>query len=266
MTPIDTLSKEQAAGIEFILADIDDTLTEEGRLLPEAFSALWRCRTSGYHVIPVTGRPAGWCDCIARQWPVDGVIGENGALAFYSNGTKLERMYHPSIQQEEGKRKLDSIRDDVLQNIPGTRTAKDQFCRMFDLAIDFAEEEPKLPLETAEEIKKICKRHGAVAKISSIHVNTWFGHYDKLSMVLHFLKTNWKIDENEAKQKVVFCGDSPNDAPMFRFFPLSCGVGNIRQFEKYLDAEPHFVTEAWYGRGFAEMVDKILSISPRNKE
>lgn len=263
MTSIDKLSKNQADKIQFILADIDDTLTEEGRLLPEAFSALWRCNSLGYHVIPVTGRPAGWCDCIARQWPVDGVVGENGALAFYSNGSRLERMFHPSIQPESSRKKLEVIREDVLQNIPGTRVAKDQFARMFDLAIDFAEEEPILPLESAEEIKRTCERHGAVAKISSIHVNTWFGNYDKLSMVLHFLESTWNIGENEAKKKVIFCGDSPNDAPMFSFFPLSCGVGNIRQFEKYLDAEPHFVTEAWYGKGFAEMVNKILSFNSR---
>jgi 1,2-diacylglycerol 3-alpha-glucosyltransferase len=259
MKAINSILPEDKKNIRFILADIDDTMTEDGLLLPEAFSAIWDCYRAGIHVIPVTGRPAGWCDLIARQWPVAGVIGENGAFAFYTDNNILQRMYHPSVERENVEN-LEKIRTAVLENVPGTRISKDQFCRMFDLAIDFAEEEPKLSLEEANNIKILCESYGATAKISSIHVNTWYGTYDKLSMSLFFLEKIWKIDKEDSKRTVVFCGDSPNDAPMFKFFPLSCGVGNIKEFEKYLEYEPQFITTAWYGKGFSELVDVILSI------
>jgi len=43
---------------------------------------------------------------------------------------------------------LEKIRQRALAEIPGLRVAKDQFSRMFDLALEFAEEEPVLPLPT----------------------------------------------------------------------------------------------------------------------
>ncbi|MDR0448042.1 MAG: HAD hydrolase family protein, partial [Treponema sp.] len=69
----------EAAGIRYVLMDIDDTLTTGGKLSAPAYTALWRLHEAGLKVIPITGRPAGWCDLIAREWPVDAVVGENGA-------------------------------------------------------------------------------------------------------------------------------------------------------------------------------------------
>jgi hydroxymethylpyrimidine pyrophosphatase-like HAD family hydrolase len=74
--PLGLLPRSDAAGIRFVLFDIDDTITEKGLLPEESYSALWALRRAGIAAIPVTGRPAGWCDLIARQWPVAGVVGE----------------------------------------------------------------------------------------------------------------------------------------------------------------------------------------------
>ena len=93
--PIGDLTRNDAEGIRFVLFDIDDTITENGLLPEESFSALWALRRAGVVAIPVTGRPAGWCDLIARQWPVAGVVGENGAFAFYMKEERLERLFHP---------------------------------------------------------------------------------------------------------------------------------------------------------------------------
>ncbi len=259
MLSIKELTCDQAAGVRYLLADIDDTMTKEGKLLPEAFAALWRCHEAGVAVIPVTGRPAGWCDLIARQWPVEAVIGENGAFAFYETNGTLKQMFHPDVASEAIRKKLALLREEVLRTVPESRVAKDQFSRLFDVAIDFAEEEPKLPLQTAASIKKVCEQRGAKAKISSIHVNAWFGDYDKLSTALLYLEKREKIFPKQAKKVVLYCGDSPNDVPMFRFFPLSCGVGNLARFREYLECEPAFITEGWYGLGFAELVDHLLS-------
>jgi HAD superfamily hydrolase (TIGR01484 family) len=243
--------------------DIDDTLTRHGKLLAASYSALWKLKASGLKVIPVTGRPAGWCDCIARQWPVDGVVGENGALAFWeepnagasSNHQTLKAAYHPNAIKNDHP-VLRKIRERALAEVSGLRDAKDQFARLFDIALDFAEEEPVLSFSAAEKVKEIAVAEGAVAKISSIHVNVWMGDYDKLSMAERFLRDrfNWQGNPEE----VVFVGDSPNDEPMFARFPLSCAVANIRDFTHLIKSQPAFVSEKEGGEGFAEIVDALL--------
>jgi hypothetical protein len=252
------LTAQEAAGIRFVLTDIDDTLTKDGKLLPEAYLALWKLKNSGYVVVPVTGRPAGWCDLIVRQWPVDAVIGENGALVYYLDNGILKTLYHPSVASGDFREKLEVIRQDVLARVPGTRVAKDQFTRMFDLAIDFNEEPPYLGYNTALEIKKICEEHGARAKISSIHVNTWYGDYDKLAMADYFFRLKYGINIREHDKAFIFCGDSPNDEPMFKFFPLSFAVANIKDFLSIIEYKPRFISDSKYGTGFAEIAEKIM--------
>ena len=72
--------KEQ---ISYVLTDIDDTLTLDGRMPAVTYLAMERLQQAGIKVIPITGRPVGWCDHIARMWPVDGLVGENGAFYFF---------------------------------------------------------------------------------------------------------------------------------------------------------------------------------------
>ena len=245
--------------------DIDDTITESGYLLEESYSALWCLRSSGLAVVPVTGRPAGWCDLIARQWPIDGVIGENGAFAFYREEDRLERLYHPSAPDPGTNReRLEDLGVAALRAFPGLRIAKDQPYRLFDLALDFAEEPPDLGLALAERVKDFCEGAGAVAKVSSIHVNAWFGAYDKLSMAEHFLVEALGFDPSFLDAEVLFFGDSPNDEPMFRRFPLSCGVANVAAYEALLLSPPSYVTEESFGRGFAEGISILLALRSGN--
>jgi HAD superfamily hydrolase (TIGR01484 family) len=242
--------------------DIDDTLTHNGKLLASSYNALWKLKAAGLRVVPVTGRPAGWCDCIARQWPVDGVVGENGALAFWeeprntaqSDHQILKAMYHPNAVKNDHP-VLKKVRERALAEVPGLRVAKDQFARVFDLALDFAEEEPVLPFSAAEKVKEIAIAEGAVAKISSIHVNVWMGDYDKLSMAERFLRD--RFGWQGGLEELVFVGDSPNDEPMFARFPLSCAVANIRGFLRLIKDKPAFVASKEGGEGFAEIADVL---------
>lgn len=260
MRPISTLSAAEGAEIRFVLCDIDDTLTENGLLVPEAFHALWRLKKAGFVVIPVTGRPAGWCDMIIRQWPVEAVIGENGAFAMVRSTTGFEVILHSAVAPEAIKERLKTIESRVLEAIPGMKVAKDQPFRWFDLALDFAEDPPVFGMETALRIKEICESFGAVAKISSIHVNTWFGDYSKLEMAQELLRDRFKLSGEGLKRRVLFCGDSPNDEPMFTFFPLSCGVANIEEFLDLLTCQPTFVATQRGGKGFAEAAEILLQI------
>lgn len=265
MRPFNTLDAASARGIRAVLFDIDDTITESGYLLEESYSALWRLRASGLAVVPVTGRPAGWCDLIARQWPVDGVIGENGAFAFFRKDDRLERLYHPAAPDPGANReRLDDLGVAALRTFPGLRIAKDQRYRLFDLALDFAEESPDLGLALASRVREFCEGAGAVAKVSSIHVNAWFGVYDKLSMAELFLAKALGFDPSLLDQELLYFGDSPNDEPMFRRFPLSCGVANVSAYAALLRSPPAYVTEESYGRGFAEGVTALLALRSGN--
>jgi HAD superfamily hydrolase (TIGR01484 family) len=257
--PIASLSPEIAAGIRYVLFDIDDTITEGGLLPEESYSALWALRRAGISPVAVTGRPAGWCDLIARQWPVAGVVGENGAFVFHMRDGRLERLFHPSAPAPDSSReRLSRLGAEAIEAVPGLRIAKDQPYRLFDLALDFAEEPPVLPLETAWEAQAICEAAGARAKVSSIHVNAWFGDYDKLSMSEYFLRTVLGWVPELAPRAAIFFGDSPNDEPMFRHFELSCGVANLLRFADRMDHAPAYMTKLPFGAGFAEACRHIL--------
>jgi HAD superfamily hydrolase (TIGR01484 family) len=265
MRPIKEMTREEARGVKYVLMDIDDTITKEGKLLAASYAALWHLREAGLVVVPVTGRPAGWCDLIAREWPVDGVVGENGALAFWEERVAgglpvLKSDFHPGAVRNDHPT-LARVRERALQAVPGLRVAKDQFARMFDVALDFAEEEPRLGLGAAEQVREIALAAGAQAKVSSIHVNVWMGHYDKLDMTERFLTQRFGWVPGQGDREVVFVGDSPNDEPMFARFPLSCGVANVQRYRAHLTHLPAFVASREYGDGFAEIAYQLIGTS-----
>lgn len=258
MRPISELSAADAANLKYVLCDIDDTITNEGKLTREAYGALWDLHEAGFGVIPVTGRPAGWCDLIVREWPVKAVVGENGAFVRYCDGGVFKTYLYPDLAPAVVREKLSTIREACLRQVPGCRTAGDQPYRRYDLAIDFNEDAPHLGLAAAKKIRDIAVSMGAEAKISSIHVNIWFGAYDKLRMTKRFLRD--VLGEPEIERSVFFFGDSPNDEPMFSAFPNSCGVSNLAPFLDLLRYRPGYLASQEGGYGFAEGVGRILAL------
>ena len=253
------LAALDARGVRALLVDIDDTLTTEGKLTAGAYAALERLHRAGLRVVPVTGRPAGWCDHIARMWPVDAVVGENGAFYFFYSGSQLHKRFHDDTQSRMQKRaRLEVLAARILAAVPGCALASDQPYRETDLAIDYCEDVAPLPLEAAERIAGLMQQAGLTAKVSSIHVNGWFGEYDKLATTRRLFAERFGLDLEAANREVVFAGDSPNDAPMFAFFRNSVGVANVHRFEHLLADKPKYVTRAPSGRGFVELADHLL--------
>ena len=256
-----SLDELDPAGIRGLFFDIDDTLTTEGRLTAQAYSALERWKAAGKIAVPITGRPAGWCDHIARMWPVDAVIGENGAFYFYYDpaARKLQKHFlYDEPTRIANRARMAAVRDHILASVPGCALASDQLYREADLAIDFCEDVPALGLAGAERIAALMREAGMTAKISSIHVNGWFGDYDKLGMTLTFARERLGIELDPSGEGFAFAGDSPNDAPMFAFFRNSVGVANVRRYEALLAAKPAFITRGEAGTGFAELVTRLL--------
>jgi len=248
--------------IQFVLTDIDDTLTHKGRLPAVVFVAMERLRAAGIRTIPITGRPAGWCDHIARMWPVDGLVGENGAFYFRYDDKlkKMQRRYFKSDEQRDADRiRLQTLKNEILTKIPQCRVSADQAYRDADLAIDYCEDIPRLAEGDILDIVHLFENAGARAKVSSIHVNGWFGDYDKLTMTGILFDEVYGRCLDDAKERVIFIGDSPNDVPMFAYFPNSVGVANVLQFKEMMTHYPTWITEKEGGLGFAEMVDGLLS-------
>ena len=246
-------------GLRGLLFDIDDTLTTEGKLTAPAYAVMQRLRDAGKRVVPITGRPAGWCDHIARMWPVDAVIGENGAFYFCLAEGKLIKRYHDDAEvRARNRARLEAIGGRILAQVPGSALAADQPYRESDLAIDYCEDVPALPLEAAKRIAALMGAAGLTAKISSIHVNGWFGSYDKLAMTQRLFAERFACDAATLRAQFAFAGDSPNDAPMFEFFDHSVGVANVARFKGRLRSEPKYVTRAAAGAGFAELAEHLL--------
>ena len=186
-----------AKQIRFVLTDIDDTVTTEGRLTAAAYTALEQLSAAGITVIPITGRPAGWCDHIARMWPVFAVVGENGAFYMRYDRSARRMTTHQWATEEhlqDNRQKLDRLALEILQAVPGSALASDQHYRLADLAIDFCEDVAALPEAAVQQIVSLFKRAGAQAKVSSIHVNGWFGEYDKLSMTKTLFAREFDLD------------------------------------------------------------------------
>ncbi|WP_298725607.1 HAD-IIB family hydrolase [uncultured Ferrovibrio sp.] len=259
--PLSAFSAAERRGIRYVLTDIDDTLTTHGRLTAAAYTALERLEAAGLKVIPITGRPAGWCDMIARFWPVSGIVGENGALYMrYDRAAKvMQRRFFQSLEERQAARsKLNALAEKILREVPGTALASDQQYRECDLAIDFCEDVPPLSREDVDRIVALFEQAGATAKVSSIHVNGWFGHWDKLAMTRIFFEENYGVDLDQVRDQIVFAGDSPNDAPMFGYFPHSVGVANVRPFLDRIATPPAYVADDEGGAGFVQLADALI--------
>jgi len=264
LMPLESLAPDQIRGVKGIFFDIDDTFSLDGKIPACSFKALWDLHQAGFKTIPVTGRPAGWCDHIARMWPVDAVIGENGSLYFWMDPAegKLRRYFSDSEPRRREKRqRLKTLGEKILSTVKGTALASDQAYRETDLAVDFCEDVPRLGDEAIAEIIHLFEKAGATCKASSIHVNGWFGDYDKLKMTQKFVQQRLQVSLTEEKEHFVYCGDSPNDEPMFQFFPLSVGVNNVMNFADRMTHLPTYVTSAPGGKGFAQLADRLLQYS-----
>ncbi|MBU6483203.1 MAG: HAD-IIB family hydrolase [Betaproteobacteria bacterium] len=260
--PLSSMPDAVRRGIRLVLTDIDDTLSSNGKLTAEAYFALQRLHAAGRVVVPVTGRPAGWCDHIARMWPVDAVVGENGAFYMrYDAGTRrlLRRFVASEAERAAHRARIAAIGAQILQDVPGCALASDQRYRETDLAIDWREDVPALPRSAVDRIVALMEAQGMTAKVSSIHVNGWFGDYDKLATTRLLLREAFSIDVDAARDAFVFAGDSPNDAPMFAFFPNAVGVANLRRFLDRIADPPAYITTQDAGAGFAELADFLLA-------
>ncbi len=268
-----SIRDEQLQKIKAVFFDIDDTFSGgnsndhgfEARIGSDAFSALWKLHQKGIKLFPVTGRPAGWCDLIARMFPVDGIVGENGAFyltlqsAGHGKPSVLVKKYLESEDvRKKNSKKLEVLKKIIFRKFPKAETPSDQNYREFDLAIDYCEDVKRWSEDQIQKLIELCQQQKAQVKLSSIHLNIWFGKYDKASCVRKVMKDILKLNPEKDRDQIVYLGDSPNDEPFFEMLPFTVGVANILNFISKMKFHPTFVTSLPSGAGFAEFAELLL--------
>lgn len=249
-----------------VLTDIDDTLTTEGAITPDALEALTRLRAAGFPVFAITGRPAGWSEAFALQWPIDAIVAENGAVALSRDA---QGQLHKAYLQEGTTRQANHQRlQTVLQHIetvmPQARRATDSAGRETDIAIDHSEF-AHLDAHDIAQVVALMQEGGLHATVSSIHINGWFGAHDKLEGARWIVRERLGRNLDSELDRWVYVGDSTNDARMFGYFPNSFGVANVARFIPQLAHLPRYVTPGERGTGFAEVVDALLAAQRNNR-
>lgn len=252
--------RQRPTGIAF---DIDDTLTLEGRLTEEAFGAMWRAARAGVVLVAATGRPAGWAEVWARQWPVAAVVAENGACWVADRpGEGLCWGYAADSEMRAGHRQRAlGLIAEVRSILPKVRLSDDHHQRRCDVAFDIGER-ANLGARTVERLRALIEEAGARALVSSVHAHAQFGVWDKASGLVAAAEALGLGGRSELQKRWVYVGDSANDAAAFAFFSWSVGVANVRSAQG-LEVWPRFATGLTHGRGFAELVDVLLSLPPR---
>lgn len=257
MQPLSKADRSQFRNIRFVLTDMDETLTFHGRLAAQTYLALERLQRAGVRVIPVTAAPAGWCDQMARMWPVDGVIGENGGLFFRrrDKGDDIERQFwHPAEHRQSIADRLTEIGTQVRGAVSGATFAEDQAFRLTSVAFSQPED-----LATRNAIISALRNTGADVTVNNIWVLGWLGGYDKLTMTQRVLADVYGIDINRARDEILYVGDSTNDAPMFDFFRHTVGVSTVMRYLNDIPTPPAWITDGPGGAGFVEMANAVIA-------
>ena len=274
MAPLTDWPATACAGLVGLFTDIDDTLTTDGAITPDALDALGALNAAGLHVIPITGRPVGWSAPFAATWPVDAIVAENGAVALRNIAENLDqnglqrlsgkREQLSKIYQQDAATRTDNFRamQQVLARIeaevPGARRATDSPGRETDIAIDHSEF-THLPQEAIDHAVRIMRAAGMTATVSSIHINGWLGAHNKWEGARWIVQQLFGRALEDEIDRWVYVGDSTNDQIMFQHFTHSVGVANIARFVPQLAHLPRYVTPGERGAGFAELAHHLLA-------
>jgi HAD superfamily hydrolase (TIGR01484 family) len=260
MRPLTDWPLEARQGLVGVFTDIDDTLTTEGAITPDALEAMAALKAAGLHIVAVTGRPVGWSEPFAAAWPIDAIVAENGAVALVPTGDgRLEKRYQQdAATRERNFERMQAVLERIEKNIPGARRAADSAGRECDIAIDHSEF-TTLGDETIAEVTATMRSEGMHATVSSIHVNGWWGDHNKLAGARWIVRELWARHLDDEMALWAYVGDSTNDALMFEHFVHSIGVANVRHFESALSHLPRYVSKHERGAGFAEAAAAVLA-------
>jgi HAD superfamily hydrolase (TIGR01484 family) len=273
MLPLTDWPIEARRQIIGVFTDIDDTLTTDGAITPDALQALHDLKAAGLHVIAITGRPVGWSEPFATEWPVDAIVAENGSVALFSKHFLSKNSLSPaenvrgvlskSYQLDAGLRaknftRMQQVLARIEREVPGAKRSTDSAGRETDIAIDHSEF-THLPPEQIVQVVQIMQSEGLQATVSSIHINGWIGAHNKLQGAHWIVNELFQRDLSKEMHRWVYVGDSTNDQLMFEAFDNSVGVANIARFLPELKHLPRYISNSERGAGFSEVAACLKS-------
>jgi HAD superfamily hydrolase (TIGR01484 family) len=254
------LAEAEAKALRGVLFDLDDTLLDDGLLTEEAYRALFRLARSGLRLVAVTGRPSGYGEVMARQWPIAGVVAENGAVAVYREGGVLGRWQRADESTRRARRIRIAEGFEMLRaRFPEARASDDSHARVSDLAVDIGESQ-HVPADVVARIDAEARALGFRTFVSSVHLHLTLDPFDKASGTAAFLGDRFGEDPTAMRHVYAYVGDSANDAACFNAFATTFGVANVASSLKKLSVLPRYVASAVKGAGFAEISDRILAL------
>lgn len=243
-----------------VFTDIDDTLTHDGAITPDALQALGDLKAAGLSVVAITGRPVGWSLPFVNTWPIDAIVAENGAVALLptADGQVEKRYLQDAATRAAHLARMQAVLARIEREIPGAARATDSPGRETDIAIDHSEF-VQLSDATVAQVVALMRGEGMHATVSSIHINGWYGDNDKLVGARWITRELWGRTLDDEMDRWAYVGDSTNDQLMFRSFAHSIGVANVARFVPQLAHLPRYVTQGERGTGFAEVARAVLS-------
>jgi HAD superfamily hydrolase (TIGR01484 family) len=254
------LGNVEASRLTGILFDLDDTFLDHGKLTEAAYAALFRLSRAALRLIAVTGRPAGWGEVMVRQWPVDAVVTENGAVALYRDGEMSARWQ--DADRATRKTRRDRITSGFLalqKAFAVVRASDDSHARESDLALDIGESQ-HVADDDVRKIESAARALGFRTFVSSVHLHLTLDPYDKATGTVAFLRDRFGEDPTAARHRYAYIGDSANDASCFFAFASSFGVANVAASLPRVSVPPRYVARSARGTGFAEIADAILAL------
>jgi HAD superfamily hydrolase (TIGR01484 family) len=259
MRPLASLDRDEARRVEGLLFDLDDTLLSRGILGREAYGALWDLHDAGLKLVAVTGRPSGWGEVLARQWPIEGVVAENGAVHVVRDGPGVALAFDGGPEAAAARRaRLDTLVRLVARAVPHAHLADDVHARRTDVTWDIGERE-RLDVASITAIASLAVDAGARTTRSSVHLHATYERDDKASGAVRFLVTRLGVDAGAALARFAFVGDSANDGTCFAAFHHTFGVANVRSSLDALSVPPRWVAAKERGEGFAEIARALLA-------
>ena len=264
MKPLSELSAAEARRLAGVVFDLDDTLLDHGALGEAAYGALFRLREAGLRRIACTGRPAGWGEVLARQWPVDAVVVENGAVAFVvepagegGSGRRIAVVDPlPPAERQARRAMLLGLADEIAGRFPETALADDNGARRTDVTLDIGEHR-RAPASTIQAIVALARSRGVRTLVSSIHLHLTLETDDKASGTVRLLVERFGEDATGARWRYAFVGDSANDAAAFAAFGVTFGVENVRGHLRGLTVPPRYIGPFPMGHGFAAIAARL---------
>ena len=264
MLPLADWPLAERQRITGVFTDIDDTLTTAGEITGDTLAALQDLKRAGIPVIAVTGRATGWCLPKMREWPVEAMGAEGGAVLLVppipgGDGAPRKRYIQDAPTRARQQARLKAVAEQVLREVPGVRIAAGAEGRETDIAFDHREFS-NLSERQLAQVTQLLLDAGLTVAVSSIHIHGRVDAHDKFTGACWILRTLYGRDLALERDRWAFVGDSANDEAMFlALASTSIGVANVREAADGLQHWPRFVTQGERGAGFAEVARALIA-------